>query len=599
MRAPASPSISPRRRRTWCWSSATSSAPGRRRRPPAASARSSPTSSTSGSPSAASSAFDDFARRPGWEIDLHEVGYLFLLTREARSRRSSATSRSRTSSASRRDRLAGGGAASCAPCSRSTTCSPPASRPRTATRRPTPSCMGYATAARASSARSLLTGHEVEAIERRDGSITRGPRRREDRGPDTVICAAGAWSRRCGDGRGRAPGHPAAPPDPLHRADATACPAPADDDRLQQHLLLPPRRARPADRDVGPDGAPGFNLETTDDWIPALLEAVEQRAPRVAAAGISGGWAGLYEMSPDHNALIGEAGERLALPLRHRLLRPRLPAGPGDGEILRDLVLRRAPVRRRRAAERRPLRRPRPATRAQHRLMPAPSNVDVAADALREAIVRGRFKPGERIKEIPLAAELDILRGPIRDALRLLERDGLVEEIPNRGAIVPAVRAVDVLEVYALRAALGSLALHKLMLEARSRCDALERALARLRKAVDNGRAKTGRRRRPRLPVADHRSSGSAPRRRRVRAADVAGARLHRRARPDPRGQAPAHPGRDGGAARRDRSPAPARPRSCGAKSSSAGSALLVERLPEPFDERLWTALVSARAATP
>ena len=56
--------------------------------------------------------------------------------------------------------------------------------------------------------------------------------------------------------------------------------------------------------------------------------------------------------------------------------------------------------------------------------MPAPSNVDVAADALRDAIVRGRFKPGERIKEIPLAAELDISRGPIRDALRCSSATG-------------------------------------------------------------------------------------------------------------------------------------------------------------------------------
>ena len=121
--------------------------------------------------------------------------------------------------------------------------------------------------------------------------------------------------------------------------------------------------------------------------------------------------------------------------------------------------------------------------------MPAPSNVDVAADAVRDAIVRGRFKPGERIKEIPLAAELDISRGPIRDALRKLERDGIVEVIPNRGAVVPEIRAVDVLEVYALRAALGSLALHKLILEDAVPVPALERTLERLRRAVERGQA--------------------------------------------------------------------------------------------------------------
>ena len=121
---------------------------------------------------------------------------------------------------------------------------------------------------------------------------------------------------------------------------------------------------------------------------------------------------------------------------------------------------------------------------------PAPSNVDLAADALREAIADGTIKPGERIKEIPVSQTLGISRGPIRDALRLLERDGLVELIPNRGAVVPEVRAVDVLEVYALRASLGSLALHKLMLEGPVPERTLERHLTRLRGAVevDNAR---------------------------------------------------------------------------------------------------------------
>ena len=59
--------------------------------------------------------------------------------------------------------------------------------------------------------------------------------------------------------------------------------------------------------------------------------------------------------------------------------------------------------------------------------------------------------------------------------LRLLERDGLVRLIPNRGAFVPELRALDVLEVYALRASLGTLALQKLMLGPRSDRNALER----------------------------------------------------------------------------------------------------------------------------
>jgi DNA-binding GntR family transcriptional regulator len=115
---------------------------------------------------------------------------------------------------------------------------------------------------------------------------------------------------------------------------------------------------------------------------------------------------------------------------------------------------------------------------------PAPSNVDLALEAVRAAIVAGRLRPGERIKEIPLAKELGFSRAPVRDALRLLERDGLVELVPNRGAIVPQLRAVDILEVYALRASLGTLALHKLMLDPESPVAApLARELRRLVRA--------------------------------------------------------------------------------------------------------------------
>jgi DNA-binding GntR family transcriptional regulator len=121
---------------------------------------------------------------------------------------------------------------------------------------------------------------------------------------------------------------------------------------------------------------------------------------------------------------------------------------------------------------------------------PAPSNVDLALESIRAAIVDGRLRPGERIKEIPLAEELGFSRAPVRDALRLLERDGLVTLVPNRGAIVPALRAVDVLEVYALRASLGTLALQKLMLDSGSLpVAALERELARLTRAGERRRA--------------------------------------------------------------------------------------------------------------
>jgi DNA-binding GntR family transcriptional regulator len=115
---------------------------------------------------------------------------------------------------------------------------------------------------------------------------------------------------------------------------------------------------------------------------------------------------------------------------------------------------------------------------------PVPS---VVADALREAIADGRLRAGERIKEIPLAEQLGVSRGPIRDALRLLEQEGLVELLPNRGARIPTVHAADALEVYALRAAIGSLALQKLLHSAPVGLGPLETELKRLERAVAAG----------------------------------------------------------------------------------------------------------------
>lgn len=105
-------------------------------------------------------------------------------------------------------------------------------------------------------------------------------------------------------------------------------------------------------------------------------------------------------------------------------------------------------------------------------------------------MVSGRLAPGDRIKEIPLAEQLGVSRGPIREAIRELERDGLVRIIPNRGAVVPEVSTGDLLEVYAMRASLGSLALHKLLLgEEEPPHAALERELERFRNAANRRQA--------------------------------------------------------------------------------------------------------------
>jgi DNA-binding GntR family transcriptional regulator len=78
---------------------------------------------------------------------------------------------------------------------------------------------------------------------------------------------------------------------------------------------------------------------------------------------------------------------------------------------------------------------------------------------LRQAILDGRIKAGERIIEEDIAAMMKTSRGPVRDALIELEHEGLVIRERNRGAMVVSLSAEDVEEVWSLRISLESLAL--------------------------------------------------------------------------------------------------------------------------------------------
>ena len=82
-------------------------------------------------------------------------------------------------------------------------------------------------------------------------------------------------------------------------------------------------------------------------------------------------------------------------------------------------------------------------------------NASVAAtELIREAIVDGRLDPGRRLKEEELARELGISRTPVREALLMLQAEGLVVAIPNRGAMVRVHSPEDLDDLYQLRALL-------------------------------------------------------------------------------------------------------------------------------------------------
>ncbi len=88
----------------------------------------------------------------------------------------------------------------------------------------------------------------------------------------------------------------------------------------------------------------------------------------------------------------------------------------------------------------------------------APLLSDTVVDRLREAILRGLFPPGNRLREEQLAEALGVSRGPIRNALLQLEREGMVVRRPNRGAMVAQLSRADLEEVYSLRVAIEPVA---------------------------------------------------------------------------------------------------------------------------------------------
>jgi sarcosine oxidase subunit beta len=288
-------------------------------------------------------AFKDFGSRPGWEIDLHQVGYLFLLTRgedvdaftrHAAMQRALGVPTEMIDPAQARelcplldvtDVLAG----SFCPADGHVT--------------PDAVVQGYAYGARSLGA-TIRTSCEVLDIVVVGDRIT-GVRTSEGIvKTETLVCAAGPWSASCAAMAGVA-----LPVTPLRRQILFTEPIPA----------LPPRLPMTIDFETGfyfhqegpgllmgmadPNEESGFSVETTDDWIPALLEVAERRAPSIAAAGIKGGWAGLYEMTPDHNALIGEARSPSRFLYATGFSGHGFLQGPAVGEIIRDLMLQREP----------------------------------------------------------------------------------------------------------------------------------------------------------------------------------------------------------------------------------------------------------------
>jgi sarcosine oxidase subunit beta len=288
-------------------------------------------------------AFRDFACRPGWEIDFKQVGYLFVLSSEADVAEFERNVRLQNDYGVPSRILSPAQARELCPLLAGDDILAAAFSPEDGHLTPEAVVQGYAYGARALGAH-IRVGCEVLEIGASGGEITEVITTHGAIRTGTVVCAAGAWSRSCGEMVGVE-----LPVTPLRRQVLFT--EPISD--LSPHLPMTIdfassfyfHREGPGVL-LGmsdPDEKPGYVTETSDDWIPRLIEIASRRAPCIADAGIRGGWAGLYEMTPDHNAIIGEAAGPSRFLYATGFSGHGFLQGPAVGEIVRDLVLERQP----------------------------------------------------------------------------------------------------------------------------------------------------------------------------------------------------------------------------------------------------------------
>jgi sarcosine oxidase subunit beta len=288
-------------------------------------------------------AFAEFADRPGQQIDLHQVGYLFLLSTDEQVASFEQSTRLQNTLGGPTRMIGVDEAVALAPLISPDGLVGACFSPDAGHCTPESVVLGYATAARRHGA-DLTTGCEVVGIDVKGNNIRSVRTSRGTVRTSTVICAAGAWSARIGQYAGVD-----LPVTPLRRQIVvteaienlpTDVPMTIDfDSTFYFHREGPGLLVGMSD----PDEQPGFHLDRSDAWLPTLTAAMERRAPSLLDVGLTGGWAGLYENTPDHNALIGEAEEISRFLYATGFSGHGFLQGPAVGEVIRDLWLERPP----------------------------------------------------------------------------------------------------------------------------------------------------------------------------------------------------------------------------------------------------------------
>jgi sarcosine oxidase subunit beta len=288
-------------------------------------------------------AFAHFDERPGGEIDFAQVGYLFLLDRpeDVPIFERSVSLQNELGLPSRMVTVAEAGELS--PLAglegvlAATFC------PLDGTASPEAVVQGYAGGTRRYGG-SVVTNCPVTGIEVADGEIRGVHTEQGTIESGTLVCAAGVWSPEIA----RMAGFDV-PVEPLFREVGYTAPADLPEGfpltvdfstGLYFHREGPGLLFGMADRDQ----EPGFDARAPEvDWLEKVVEVAERRLPRLLDLGVAGGWKGYYDMSPDSNAIVGEAPGVSRFLYATGFSGHGFLQGPAIGEIVRDLVLGREP----------------------------------------------------------------------------------------------------------------------------------------------------------------------------------------------------------------------------------------------------------------
>lgn len=282
--------------------------------------------------------FHDFPNRPGQEIDLHTSGYLFVLTdQESLEHFTEAVSLQREMGIDAR-MVSVEEALTLSPLLDPSGVLGAAYSPDDGHCSPESVVLGYATGARHHGA-VILTGCEATGINTEAGLITSVETSLGTIETTCVVNCAGAWSPLIAQMVGLD-----LPVVPVRRELLITEPMPEPVEMaftidystsLYWHREGPGILTGFSDKSV----AMGFGLTRDPEFPGKLAELAAERAPALLDLGVQTGWAGLYEVTPDHNALLGEFTDVSRMLYATGFSGHGFLQGPAVGEILRDMYL--------------------------------------------------------------------------------------------------------------------------------------------------------------------------------------------------------------------------------------------------------------------